>query len=134
MVTMKKKMISDKKQASCQSSGQFSQGPCPVKEALRFLSGAWTLEIYWALKSGPLRFGQIKRQLGSVSAKVLTHRLRDLEDLGVLEREVKETYPPQVEYSLTSLGLKFGPILETIASVGQGLLRKSKKTAAQQKS
>ncbi|MCE3011309.1 MAG: helix-turn-helix transcriptional regulator [Proteobacteria bacterium] len=131
---MTKKHTIAKKPSYCEESSKISSGPCPVKEALQFLSGAWTLEIYWVLGRGPLRFGELKRQLGPVSAKVLTHRLRDLEDLGVLEREVKETYPPQVEYSLTAFGRKFEPILESIAAVGQGLLRKSKKTAAQQNS
>lgn len=104
---------------------------CPLKEALQFLSGAWTLEIYWNLGDGALRFGELKKRLNGVSAKVLTQRLRDLEDLGVIHREVKETFPPQVEYSLTPFGKKFVPILESIAEVGQGLLRKSKQQKVQ---
>ncbi len=100
---------------------------CPVKEAVKFLAGAWTLEIYWYLKEQDLRFGELKRNLQGVSPKVLTQRLRDLEDLGVVHREILETYPPQVQYSLTVFGKKFLPIIEMIADVGQSLVRKSRK-------
>ena len=97
---------------------------CPVREALQFLNGAWTAEIYWNLNAKPLRFGELKRALQGVSAKVLTHRLRELEEQGVLHREVKDTSPPQVEYSLTPFGKKFVPVLESIADVGRMLLKK----------
>ena len=100
--------------------------PCPMKEALQFLAGAWTLEIYWHLRQGPLRFGQLKNALQTVSPKVLTQRLRDLEDLGVVDRNVIESYPPQVEYSLAEFGKKFLPILDQIAEVGSNIIRKSK--------
>ena len=98
---------------------------CPVKEVLTFLSGAWTAEIYWNLRQGPLRFGELQRAVGGVSAKVLTQRLRDLEDLGVIDRDVVPSSPPQVSYSLTRLGQSFDPILDSMAEVGKKLIRKS---------
>lgn len=107
----------------CAVSGQ----PCPVKEAVKFLAGAWTLEIYWNLNDKDMRFGDLRRSLVGVSPKVLTQRLRDLEDLGVIHRQVLETYPPQVEYSLTDFGRQFLPIIEQIAEVGKKLVRKSKR-------
>jgi DNA-binding HxlR family transcriptional regulator len=61
---------------------------------------------------------------------VLTHRLKDLEDLGVIDREVKDTYPPQVEYSLTEFGRGFLPIIDMIAAHGQKLVRKSKRQSS----
>ncbi|MFZ4402911.1 MAG: winged helix-turn-helix transcriptional regulator [Pseudobdellovibrionaceae bacterium] len=100
---------------------------CPIKEAVMFLAGAWTLEIYWHLSQQKLRFGELRRHLVGVSPKVLTQRLRDLEDLGVVERTVLDTYPPQVEYELSSFGKKFIPILDQIAEVGSNLTRKSKR-------
>jgi DNA-binding HxlR family transcriptional regulator len=104
------------------ADGTPCTSPCPIQEVTKFLAGAWTPEIFWNL-----RFGELQRAIGGVSAKVLTQRLRDLEDLDVVAREVKDTYPPQVEYSLTPLGRSFGPILESIAEVGQKLIRKSKR-------
>jgi DNA-binding HxlR family transcriptional regulator len=100
---------------------------CPLKMALKFLSGAWTAEIYWALRQGPLRFGQLQRSIGDVSAKVLTQRLRDLEDLDIVDRKVIDTRPPQVEYALTPLGQSFTPVLEAIAETGRKLIRKSRR-------
>gem|GEM_PF-189979 len=114
---------------SFQSSGKSSE-KCPIREAVRFLAGAWTLEIYWNLRSGPMRFGELRRQLVGVSPKVLTQRLRDLEDLGVLLREVQSQYPPHVAYSLTPLGLQFVPILDRIAEVGSNLTRRSRSAGA----
>jgi DNA-binding HxlR family transcriptional regulator len=94
---------------------------CPLEASLKLLSGAWTPKILWYLRSEPRRFGDLKRDLGSISAKVLTTRLRELEHRGVLTRKVMPTSPPTVEYALTPLGLKLHPILSTIAEVGKEL-------------
>ena len=59
--------------------------------------------------------------MGAISAKVLTTRLRELEKKGVLTRTVMSTSPPTVEYALTPLGHKMGPILEAIAEVGKDI-------------
>ena len=101
-------------------SGPAPEG-CPLEAGLKILSGAWTLKILWYLRSEPRRFGDLKRDLGSVSAKVLTTRLRELEKLGVVARAVMPTSPPTVEYSTTPLGLKLTPVLDAIVAVGQEL-------------
>ena len=106
---------------------------CPVKTAVQFLAGAWTLEIYWYLSQSSLRFGDLRRSLVSVSPKVLTQRLRDLEELGILKRTVLETYPPQVEYELTPLGRKFIPIIDLIADLGRELTRRPHKEKKRKK-
>jgi DNA-binding HxlR family transcriptional regulator len=106
-------------------SGANKSGPvpqeCPLSASLKLLAGAWTPHILWYLKVEPRRFGDLKRDLGGVSAKVLTTRLRELEGRGVVERKVMPTSPPTVEYSLTDLGKRLNPILDTIAEVGKGL-------------
>ncbi len=94
---------------------------CPLEASLKLLAGAWTPKILWYLRSEPRRFGDLKRDLGSVSAKVLTTRLRELEKRAVLTRTVMPTSPPTVEYALTALGHKMGPILEAIALVGKDI-------------
>lgn len=91
---------------------------CPLEDCLRFLSGAWTTKILWYLREEPRRFGDLKRDLGTVSAKVLTTRLRELEERGVLDRRQMPTSPPTVEYSLTPFGARFEPVLDAIAEVG----------------
>ena len=67
---------------------------CPLEASLKLLAGAWTPKILWYLRSEPRRFGDLKRDLGSISAKVLTTRLRELEKRGVLTRTVMPTSPP----------------------------------------
>lgn len=94
---------------------------CPLESSLKLLAGAWTPKILWYLQSEPRRFGDLKRDLGEISAKVLTTRLRELEKRGVIARAVKHTSPPTVEYSLTPLGQRLNPILEAIAEVGTEL-------------
>lgn len=96
---------------------------CPVEECLRFLAGAWTPKIIWYLQSGPRRFGDLRRDLGTISSKVLTERLREMERQGVVHRKVNPTSPPTVEYSLTGLGGEFGPVFEAMSKVAKKLLK-----------
>jgi DNA-binding HxlR family transcriptional regulator len=105
---------------------------CPLEASLRLLAGAWTPKILWYLSAEPRRFGDLKRDLGAISAKVLTTRLRELEKRDVLTRTVMPTSPPTVEYALTPLGHKMGPILAAIAEVGKEI-SKVKSTAAAEK-
>ena len=97
---------------------------CPLEECLLLLAGAWTPKILWYLRQEALRFGELKRLLDGVSAKVLTTRLRELEERGLLERTVLPTRPPSVEYALTALGSELQPVLSTIADVGKKLRKR----------
>ncbi len=96
---------------------------CPLESSLKLLAGAWTPQILWYLQIEPRRFGDLKRDLGHISAKVLTTRLKELEKRGVLSREVQPTSPPTVEYALTELGHKLNPILKSIAEVGKDITK-----------
>jgi DNA-binding HxlR family transcriptional regulator len=101
---------------------------CPLEEVLRFLAGAWTPKILWYLRVEPRRFGDLRRDLGKISAKVLTTRLRELEERGIVTRTVMPTSPPTVEYALTAFGHRFQPVLDTIVEVGVELQKRSKKS------
>ncbi|MFN4192050.1 MAG: winged helix-turn-helix transcriptional regulator [Tabrizicola sp.] len=94
---------------------------CPLSDCMAFIGGAWTPNIIWYLSSGPRRFSELRGDIPLVSAKVLTQRLRELEDRGILIRSVLETSPPSVEYALTDLGREFMPVIRAIAEVGQRL-------------
>jgi DNA-binding HxlR family transcriptional regulator len=98
---------------------------CPLSDCMAFIGGAWTPNIIWYLSSGPRRFSELRADIPLVSAKVLTQRLRELEERGILLRSVLGTSPPSVEYALTDLGLEFMPVIEAIAEVGQRLKDKS---------
>ena len=69
--------------------------------------GKWTVKIMYSLKKRPQRHGQLRRGLGSISQRMLTRTLRNLESAGLITREVTRTRSVAVEYSLTKLGRTF---------------------------
>jgi DNA-binding HxlR family transcriptional regulator len=86
---------------------------CPIERTIRLLSGEWTTHILWKLSTnGPTRFGALRRQLGSISAKVLTAKLRHLETVGLVCRQEAKTVLPEVTYELTSAGREFDKLLK----------------------
>ena len=91
---------------------------CPMDYILRMLMGPWTTYIVYNLRTfGPQRFGELKRRVGNVSAKMLTERLRTLEGAGLVSREYEATIPPKVTYSLTARGHELDSVLGTLADV-----------------
>lgn len=92
---------------------------CPVETTLMLIGDKWKVLILRDLMSGTKRFGELKKSLGSVSQKVLTAQLRDMEDSGLVNRQVYAEVPPRVEYSLTELGKSLKPILETMQNWGE---------------
>lgn len=97
---------------------------CPLSECMAFLRGAWTPNVIWYLSGGPRRFGELRTDIPRISAKVLSARLRELEDKGVIARQVMPTSPPAAEYSLTELGSELVPAIAAIVRVGQKLKQK----------
>lgn len=86
---------------------------CPLDRTIRLLSGEWTTHILWKLsRNGPTRFGALRRELRSISAKVLTAKLRNLEKAGLVHRYEANTVPPEVTYALTTVGLEFDKLLQ----------------------
>jgi len=96
---------------------------CPLTECMRLLGGAWTPNLVWRLSADPRRFSELREDIPRISAKVLTARLRALEENGVLTRTVVPTSPPSVEYALTDLGRELLPVIEAIVRVGAKLNR-----------
>ena len=94
---------------------------CPLEDVLTLLAGAWTVQILWFLRAGPRRFGDLRRDLGRASTKVLANRLRVMQQHGLLEREVLPSTPPQVEYSLTPLSRELEPVLNSMEKVARQL-------------
>jgi len=77
------------------------------------------------LLEGKQRFGELTRLLGGISARTLTRQLREMEDCGIIHREVYQQIPPKVEYSLTSLGRDLEPVLYAMQAWGEKLERHS---------
>lgn len=92
---------------------------CPVETTLTLIGDKWKVLILRDLLPGTKRFGELKKSIGSVSQKVLTAQLRDMEESGLLTRTVYAEVPPRVEYSLTELGQSLKPILESMRNWGE---------------
>src|SRR5580693_9010128 len=76
--------------------------PCPMAGLLEVLTRPWTMHILWALSTnGPTRFGALRRQIEGISSRVLTERLRLLEQKGFVYRDYEPTIPPSVTYGIT---------------------------------
>ncbi len=78
--------------------------PCAIERGMRILGGKWTGSILWHLKDEPVRFNDLARMIGGASKKMITERLRQLEDQGLVERRVLGTSPVAVEYRITPFG------------------------------
>lgn len=95
-----------------------NKNACPVDAVLRLLMGPWTTYILYVLRTqGPRRFGELKREVGGISAKVLTERLRMLEEARLVHRAYVATIPPQVTYSLAPRGAELNPMLDTLKEI-----------------
>jgi len=83
------------------------------------IEGKWKPIILFALKGGPRRFGELRREVPEAAQKVLTEQLREMEADGILARKVKAGKAPEVQYSLTSYGRTLMPILRAMAEWGR---------------
>lgn len=92
---------------------------CPVETTLMLIGDKWKVLILRDLMNGTMRFGELKKSIGSVSQKVLTAQLRDMEAKGLVNRKVYAEVPPRVEYSLTELGQSLKPILDAMWNWGK---------------
>ena len=92
---------------------------CPVETTLLLIGDKWKVLILRDLMPGTKRFGELKKSIGSVSQKVLTAQLRDMEESGLLTRTVYAEVPPRVEYRLTDLGRSLEPILDAMRNWGE---------------
>jgi len=87
---------------------------CPTRMVLDRIADKWTVLIVGALENKTKRFGELRREIGGVSQKMLTQTLRGLERDGLVTRVVYASVPPKVEYSLTELGRTLVRTLEAI--------------------
>ena len=98
---------------------------CPVETTLMLIGDKWKVLILRDLMDGTKRFGELKKSIGTVSQKVLTAQLRDMEEKGLLTRKVYAEVPPRVEYTLTETGYSLKPILDAMWAWGADYKRKN---------
>lgn len=100
---------------------------CPVEVTLLLIGEKWKVLILRDLIEGTKRFGELKKSIGSISQKMLTQQLRDMEKDGLVVRKAYAEVPPRVEYSLTEDGLSLKPILHSMLDWGIEYKSKIKK-------
>ncbi|GAB2585297.1 HxlR family transcriptional regulator [Paractinoplanes abujensis] len=90
---------------------------CPVAPVVDIVFSRWTTPILWSLHTfGRQRFVELERRLTSITPKVLTQRLRQLERDGLIARTYYAEMPPRVEYEITELGASLGPLFAHLAT------------------
>ena len=91
---------------------------CPVETTLTLIGDKWKVLILRDLLLGTKRFGELRKSIGTVSQKVLTTQLRQMEQSGLVIRTVYAEVPPRVEYTLTELGYSLRPVLDAMGAWG----------------
>lgn len=99
---------------------------CPVEATLNLIGGKYKALILWHLIGETRRFNELNKLITSVTAKMLTQQLRELENDGLIKRKVYPVVPPKVEYSLTPFGESIIPVLKEMCAWGTTYLKGGK--------
>ena len=92
---------------------------CPVEAAVSRIGGKWKGLIVFRLLERTWRFNELMRSLPGCTQRMLTNQLRDLEEDGIVHREIFPQVPPRVEYSLTEIGRDLEPMVRAMSDWGQ---------------
>lgn len=102
---------------------------CPVEFTLDVIGGKWKGVILYHVMESPKRFNEFRRICPGITQRMLTLQLRELEEDGVIHREIYQQIPPKVEYSLTDFGKSLIPIIKLMKEWGEEY--QSKQSAAE---
>lgn len=97
----------------------LSKGGCPktmlsIRDAIEAVEGRWKLLILLSLSEKPKRFNQIAREVNGITDKTLSKELKNLETNKLVRRDVYDTFPPTVEYSITPHGMSLEKVLDEL--------------------
>lgn len=92
---------------------------CPVRATLALLGQKWVPRIVYELQTGKRRFNDLAATVGGCNSRTLRDRLKDLEDLDIVRREIVSENPPWVEYELTERGRELAAALAPLAAWGR---------------
>ncbi|UHQ54446.1 MULTISPECIES: winged helix-turn-helix transcriptional regulator [Microbulbifer] len=108
--------MSETKQRSPANAGNSDTclEPCPIERGMRIIGGKWKGSILWHLQDGPVRFNELARQLGGASKKMVDQRLKEMEQQGLVSREVLSTRPIAVAYTITEFGRSSLSVLDQL--------------------
>jgi DNA-binding HxlR family transcriptional regulator len=85
-----------------------------LRQTLDLIADKWVVAALYVLSHGTKRYGELQREIGDISQRMLTRTLRDLERNGLVMRKVYPVVPPMVEYSLTPLGKTLNQVLKSL--------------------
>lgn len=88
---------------------------CPISRAICMLEKKWTIHILYELSAGKRRFCHLQDAIGNANSRTLSERLKELEEQGLIFRDVIQSIPPWVEYSLTEKGRDLCRLIEGVA-------------------
>lgn len=91
---------------------------CPIEQTLNVIGGKWVILIIRELIQGKKRFSELENELGA-SSKMISQRLKELEQKGIVRRTVIPDVPPKVEYTLTEKGESLNKVLDAMAEWGR---------------
>ncbi|MDQ0780984.1 helix-turn-helix domain-containing protein [Chryseobacterium sp. W4I1] len=91
----------------------------PVRDTLDVINGKWKLQIIISLNAGNKRFTEIERSIPKLTSKVLAKELKELEQNGLVERIVKDTYPVSIEYYPTPYTNTLHSVVESLKDWGE---------------
>lgn len=117
---------SDEMSDSVEQSERFAQmvaqikkyGACPVSTTLKVFGGKWKPLLLYFVSVDVNRFGQLQRMMPGCSKRIMTKQLRELEDDGLVHREVFAEVPPRVIYTLTDKGESLRPVFKALSEWG----------------
>lgn len=115
--TVRIKQMNDTTSTNHTTTAQYSDF-CPVNTTLSVIGGKWKVLILYHLIEQTQRFNELRRQLPDITQRMLTLQLRELEEDGLIHREVYPVVPPKVEYSLTEFGRTLLPVIEAMHQWG----------------
>src|SRR5437879_8675720 len=119
MIVSRGAETTERKRCSMQQESHATGAKCGVETTIAVVGGKWKPMILYALLSGPRRFGELNRLIPGVTQRMLTLQLRELEEDGVIYREVYKQVPPKVEYSLTPFARTFKQIFLWMENGGE---------------
>lgn len=97
----------------------LTRGGCPknmlsIRDALEALEGKWKLLILFSLSSGPKRFKELSKEVNGITDKILSKELKNLETNKLIKREVYDTFPPAVVYTITPHGISLEKVMDEL--------------------
>lgn len=102
--------------------------PCTTSITMEYIGGKWKMVILYHLKDGVKRYNELRKIMPIVTERTLSLQLKQMEEDGIVKREVHTLKPPlKVEYSLTDFGKTLIPLLELISEWGRNVAKEKAK-------